>query len=102
MRWSTNRISFTFLDCIACKKRIKAPHCPIVSNELNSVIAIEQDIIKKALERAKLEGIDKYPEFNDPTEYFYKDMEKYAMYKLAYYQCFKCKSPYFGGLKDCI
>ena len=24
------------------------------------------------------------------------------MYKLAYYQCFKCKSPYFGGLKDCI
>ena len=24
------------------------------------------------------------------------------MFKLAYYQCFKCKAPYFGGLKDCV
>lgn len=24
------------------------------------------------------------------------------MFKLAYYQCFKCKSAYFGGKKDCI
>lgn len=24
------------------------------------------------------------------------------MYKLAYYQCFKCKKAYFGGMKDCI
>lgn len=24
------------------------------------------------------------------------------MFKLAYYQCFKCKDSYFGGKKDCI
>ena len=23
------------------------------------------------------------------------------MYKCAYYMCFKCKQPYFGGMKDC-
>jgi len=24
------------------------------------------------------------------------------MFRLAYYKCFKCKQPYFGGMKDCI
>ncbi len=23
------------------------------------------------------------------------------MDKLAYYECFKCKDPYFGGMKEC-
>lgn len=23
------------------------------------------------------------------------------MFKCSYYMCFKCKAPYFGGLKDC-
>jgi E3 ubiquitin-protein ligase MYCBP2 len=24
------------------------------------------------------------------------------MFKLAYYMCFKCTKPYFGGMKDCL
>ena len=57
---------------------------------------------KKALERAKHEEIFKSEEYNDPSNSHYKeDPHKYSMYKRAYYQCFKCKSPYFGGLKDC-
>jgi len=23
------------------------------------------------------------------------------MFKLSYYECYKCKVPYFGGMKDC-
>lgn len=34
------------------------------------------------------------PFFNRPLEYGLK------IY--AYFQCFKCKKPYFGGLKDCM
>lgn len=26
---------------------------------------------------------------------------EYAMAIYSYYMCFKCKEPYFGGLKDC-
>ena len=29
-------------------------------------------------------------------------MQAWSLYKLAYYQCYKCKVPYFGGMKDCI
>jgi E3 ubiquitin-protein ligase MYCBP2 len=64
-------------------------------------MAIEDDVKKKALDRAKHEEIHKHEDFLDPTKPFYQDLQKFSMYKLAYYQCFKCKSAYFGGLKDC-
>lgn len=39
---------------------------------------------------------------SDPNDEYYNDLQKWAMFKLAYYQCFKCKTAYFGGKKDCI
>ena len=35
------------------------------------------------------------------SPYFGKPKE-YAMIIYAYFMCFKCKKPYFGGRKDCI
>ena len=64
--------------------------------------AFEFEVKKKALERAKHEDLDKDPDLKDPTKDFKGDLQKFAMYKLAYYQCFKCKEAYFGGKKDCI
>ena len=60
---------------------------------------IKDDVVKKALERAKFENIHKDPRL---AAEFDNNLEKWAMYKLAYYQCFKCQVPYFGGMKDCI
>lgn len=57
--------------------------------------------MKKVLERAKYEGIDKHDRLKKPGDKFYNDLKAYAIYKLSYYQCFKCKAPYFGGMKDC-
>lgn len=62
----------------------------------------EVDVKKKALERAKFEGIDKDERLKDPNDPYHGDLQAYAMFKLAYYQCFKCKEAYFGGKKDCI
>lgn len=93
---------FNFLDCTDCKQKITAPHCPLLHNELTEVIKIEEDVKKKSLDRAKHEEIHKLEQFTDPKSPYYNDLQKYAMFKLAYYQCFKCKAPYFGGLKDCI
>ena len=31
----------------------------------------------------------------------FKTPAQFAMAKLAYYMCSKCKKPYFGGLKEC-
>ena len=35
------------------------------------------------------------------TSFYYNNLQDYAMHKCAYYICFKCQKPYFGGLKDC-
>jgi E3 ubiquitin-protein ligase MYCBP2 len=63
---------------------------------------LEKDVKDKALLRIKYEGLDKDPELADPKSNFYQNLEAWAMFKLAYYQCFKCKKSYFGGKKDCI
>jgi len=34
-------------------------------------------------------------------DFYYNNLQDYAMFKCAYYICFKCQKPYFGGLKEC-
>ena len=34
------------------------------------------------------------------SPYFMKP-ELYAIDRFAYYECFRCKKPYFGGKKEC-
>jgi hypothetical protein len=62
---------------------------------------MEEEVLRKSLERAKFEGIDKHERLKDPNDRFYNNLRAYSIYKLSYYMCFKCRSPYFGGMKDC-
>ncbi len=101
-RWPGPRIVFNFLHCSECKARIEAPQCIQIHNELKEAWKIEEEVRKKALERSKHEGIDKNPELQDRNSIYFNDLQNYSMFKLAYYQCFKCKCAYFGGLKDCL
>lgn len=56
---------------------------------------------EKAVQRAKHEGLDKDKRLKDLNSPYYGKLKEYAMYKCAYYMCFKCHAPYFGGMKDC-
>ena len=53
------------------------------------------------MERGKHEGIDKHEKLKDPSYNYYNKFQEYCLFKLSYYECFKCKQPYFGGMKDC-
>ena len=79
--------------------RIKLTDIP--QEFIEEYIKLEKIVIEKALERAKIEGIDKDEKLKDPKYNYYGDLKGYALYKCSYYMCFKCKVPYFGGLKDC-
>ena len=57
--------------------------------------------MKKVVERAKFEGLDKDKRLSDPNDRFFNNLRAYSIFKLSYYQCFVCKNPYFGGMKDC-
>ena len=37
----------------------------------------------------------------NPKSPYYQKPNEYAMAIYAYFMCFKCKNPYFGGRKNC-
>lgn len=100
-KWAGPRITFLFKTCPSCKTEIKADHHPEIKALLDQADKLEVDIKKKALERAKHEGLHKDPRLKKKDDPYYNDLEKYAMARLSYYTCYECKKPYFGGLKDC-
>lgn len=58
-------------------------------------------IKEKSLKRLVHEGNDKDLTLSDKASPYYNNPEKYAMTIYAYFQCFKCNEPYFGGRKSC-
>jgi uncharacterized CHY-type Zn-finger protein len=63
---------------------------------------MKKKVYDMCIERAKYEGIDKAPRLADPNDIYHNNLQEWSLFKLAYYPCFKCKAPYFGGMKDCI
>lgn len=100
-KWVTPRIVFNFLNCPSCKQRINADHCPQLKAIIDQSTEIEKVVINKSVERAKHEGLDKHQRLKTLGDPFYNKLQEFAMYKCAYYMCFKCHAPYFGGMKDC-
>jgi len=89
------------LDCPDCKQRISAKQCPSLDAEIKKQEIFEKDVISKAMERAKFEDLHKHERVNKKGDRFYNKLQEFALAKLSYYMCFKCQSPYFGGMKDC-
>ena len=52
----------------------------------------EEVVVKKAMERAKFEDLHKVDRFKNaqPGDRFHNNLKEFALYKLSYYQCFKC------------
>jgi E3 ubiquitin-protein ligase MYCBP2 len=100
-QWNGPRIVFNYLDCSECKQRIAAPTCKPIREIIDKEQEFEKVVVKKAMERAKFEDLHKNERLKNPGDRFYNDLKALALYKLSYYQCFKCQEPYFGGMKDC-
>jgi hypothetical protein len=99
---------FNFLYCPVketpvkeCKKLLSFPQHPELQQILTEGQALQKVVREKALERGKHEGLDKEPRLSDINSFYYNNLQDFAMLKCAYYECFKCKVPYFGGLKEC-
>jgi len=100
-RWNGPRITFAFLDCPACNQKLEAPHCPFLEEELREPRQLYDIVLAKALERAAVEGIDKDEELKNQNSIFFNNLKAYSMHELAFFMCFKCKQPYYGGRRAC-
>jgi len=73
-KWLGARIFFSFMDCPSCKREIEAPYCNEIQNELKPSKILKEVVVKKAVERAKIEGLDKEPRIKNPDDEFFNNL----------------------------
>ena len=100
-RWPGPRISFFFAECPSCRKMISTSGHEEIKTELAKIKEIFEDVKAKANQRMVFEGIEEKSRITNPKDRYSNKPEEFALAKLSYYMCFKCNSPYFGGLKSC-
>ena len=100
-KWTSLRINFGFLNCPSCKQEMQVEHCPELREIMNDIRLKQLQVAEMAVERGRQQGLDQDERLSDPTDHYFGKYEEYAVHKCAFYECFKCKQPYFGGLVDC-
>lgn len=98
-RWEPGGpVSLSFLECPLCKSVIEWPAiCQPHVNDLKELQEMRADLKFRCLRQLQnLEDISEDILQGDDEKKF-----DYAMHKLNFYECFKCKSFYFGGKKEC-
>ncbi|CAD8118063.1 unnamed protein product [Paramecium sonneborni] len=88
-KWTTMYISFGFCCCSICKRWMEFPKDSISQLKMNQYEELQQLVRKQASLRMGKMGDNQILKVEDALEIF------------AFYQCDKCKKPYFGGKKDC-
>jgi E3 ubiquitin-protein ligase MYCBP2 len=78
-----------------------ADNNPDIQIILNQDAELFEIIKKKTTERMKFDEIDKDPRLNNPSDPYYNKPLEFGLHKIAYFMCFKCKKPYYAGLRDC-
>lgn len=100
LRWQGPLISFGFMHCPTCQALVAHP---LLDALVKPYVALREAVEAKALERLESE----FPhgrgcrELEDAHSPFYHDKAKYACHRYMYSQCYRCKKPYFAGLRQC-
>eukprot|EP00455_Lapot_gusevi_P044756 TRINITY_DN5635_c0_g1_i6.p1 TRINITY_DN5635_c0_g1~~TRINITY_DN5635_c0_g1_i6.p1 ORF type:complete len:177 (-),score=28.94 TRINITY_DN5635_c0_g1_i6:137-667(-) len=51
--------------------------------------------------RLEYEKLNTHPEIVEEGGRFHNNPRGFALHRYAYYLCFKCQKPYYGGLREC-
>jgi len=97
-RWNGPRIDFGFMQCPTCREPIG--HLAL-KELLEPIVALKHTVERKALLRLEYESLAQCEEITSEGARFYQDPQGYAMHKFAYFLCYQCSKPYFGGDANC-
>jgi hypothetical protein len=62
---------------------------------------LKKKVESKVEERAQIEALSEEEKVKDPSSPYYNNMLSYAWDIYAFYMCYKCQQPYFGGRRAC-
>eukprot|EP00475_Leptophrys_vorax_P038285 TRINITY_DN6722_c0_g3_i1.p1 TRINITY_DN6722_c0_g3~~TRINITY_DN6722_c0_g3_i1.p1 ORF type:complete len:948 (+),score=190.30 TRINITY_DN6722_c0_g3_i1:135-2978(+) len=97
-RWNGPRITFGFRNCPLCKTAMSHPALKDLTDPID---VLYREVADKALVRLKYEHLEEHPDITVKGGNFFGDPLGFAMHKFAYYLCFKCGKPYYGGDYEC-
>ena len=100
-RWNTLKISFAFMACPTCKQEITETNNAEINKELASLNELRQNIESQALKVASNQGLDHSERLTAEGDPYKGDLLGLAMHTCAFYECYDCNKPYFGGMVDC-
>ena len=63
---------------------------------------VKAQVLELSLQMACEEGYDKEGRVVTPGDIYYNDLAGFALHNCTFYECVKCKEPYFGGMQDCM
>jgi len=98
LRWNGPRITFGFRGCPLCKKDMRHEGLDKLNEPLDKLY---ESVKAKSLMRLQYEKLDTHPDIVNENGRFYNDVAGFAMNKYAYYMCYKCQQPYYGGEAVC-
>ncbi|KRY47660.1 E3 ubiquitin-protein ligase rpm-1 [Trichinella britovi] len=92
------RVLFAFMRCPTCRQ-------PMQHDSLRQLLEPHQrlydEVLQKALTRLQYDRLQRCDELTNANSPFYNQPGLFALDRYAYYLCYKCRRPYFGGLAQC-
>ena len=74
---------------------------PHLSKQLREQFALKETVTSLSKKTAIEEGYDKEGRVVTEGDIYYGKLTEFALHSCTFYECFKCKQPYFGGMQDC-
>lgn len=99
-RFNGPRITFSHCLCPVCNKFYECSNGTI-NKLLKENKSLYDSVCQLALKRLEMEKLDRDPRLIDPSGAYYGQKLEFALNIFSFYLCYKCKKPYFAGLKAC-
>lgn len=100
-KWNPPRITFGFMQCPLCNTKIS--HSLLNKSEtVRAMQAIYRDLEQRSHFQLKDDGLIHCAEITEEKGDYYQNPIGYGMAKLAFYNCYVCNKPYYGGLVRCM
>jgi hypothetical protein len=97
-KWPGSAITFSFAKCPLCSKWME--HYAL-AREMQDVLSMHAFLEKESLRVMEADGHMKDERLSDPLSSFYQNPKELGMHLFEFYTCFRCKRPYYGGMRDC-
>eukprot|EP00347_Sterkiella_histriomuscorum_P016709 403352152 len=99
-RYQTIRITLGYLDCPICGVQMETTQSQEIIELIRKQKHFKERVYREAQATALREGLYNEEEYKERKE-FHTDPIVYAILKLAFYECYKCKNIFCGGHRDC-